>query len=95
MTLEPLGNNVLVEPCQPPEKIGSIIVATAYQQPDNQGIVVAVGPGKMDYAGRMIAPSIKPGDRVVANWIQGQSFNVNGKPMKLLDAEYVLGVIRA
>lgn len=93
MTVEPLGNKVLVEPSKPPEKIGSIIVETAYQQPSNEGTVVAVGPGKLDYMGRMVQANLKPGDRVVANWIQGQDFVVDGRKMKLLDADEILAKV--
>lgn len=91
--LQPLGNHVLIEPIPPPDKVGSglLVAAESYRQPSGHGTVISVGPGRLDYAGRLVPPDLTPGDKVVYSWINGRDVHVDGKVLKLLDAQEILG----
>ena len=69
--IRPLGDRVVVRPLTE-EELGSvsasgiIIPDTAKKEKPEQGVVLAVGPGKWDEDGeKRIAMDVKEGDRVI------------------------------
>lgn len=92
--IEPLGNRVLVEPVALPTMTkGGLHIPEMSRERTGEGRVVAVGPGKMDWQGRMIAPNVAPGDKVMFVWIHGRDVDVGGKPHKILDYDQLEGKI--
>jgi len=92
-TLQPLGNHVLVDPVELPEKsIGGIYVPEQARDRSGEGTVMSVGPGKLDSLGRPVAPQVNPGDRVMYSWIHGRDVKIGSRIYKLLDADELLGV---
>ena len=67
MNLMPLRDNVVIEPQSPEEttESGIVIPDTVDKERPEQGVVVAVGPGKMNDAGERVAMSVKEGDTVL------------------------------
>lgn len=69
--IRPLNDRVIVRPLSPEEQgtmsaSGIIIPETAKKEKPEQGIVIAVGPGKFDEDGEKRIPlDVKEGDRVV------------------------------
>lgn len=65
--IKPLHNNVLIEPLEglTKTKSGIFIPETVDKEKPDQGIVVAVGPGKRDEAGKIIPMSVKKGQKVI------------------------------
>ena len=57
---------------------GIVIPDTAGEKPD-QGEVIAVGPGKRDEAGHLVAMDVKVGDRVLFGKYSGQTVKVDGE----------------
>jgi len=66
LKLKPLGDRVLVEPIEREEVTASGIYVpeTAKERPQ-EGLVVAVGPGRKDDDGDLIPMDVKKGDRVL------------------------------
>ena len=70
--IRPLGDRVVVRPLTEEElgnvsASGIIIPDTAKKEKPEQGIVLAVGPGKWDEDGeKRIAMGVKEGDRVIS-----------------------------
>jgi chaperonin GroES len=66
MKIRPLHDRVIVKRIEEERKSagGIVIPDTAAEKPD-QGEVVAVGKGKQDDAGKLIALDVKPGDKVL------------------------------
>jgi co-chaperonin GroES (HSP10) len=64
MKIRPLHDRVVVKRLENETKTASGIVIpdNAAEKPD-QGEVLAVGPGKRDDSGKLIAPDVKVGDR--------------------------------
>lgn len=64
--LDPLGDRVVVKPSTKEEvtKGGIVIPDTAKEKPQ-EGVVLAVGPGKMTEDGKRIPPDVKVGDIVI------------------------------
>jgi len=66
VNLKPLGDRVVVEPLEEEEitASGIILPETAKEKPQ-KGTVVAVGPGRKDENGKVIAMEVKEGDVVL------------------------------
>jgi chaperonin GroES len=65
-TLKPLGDRVVVKPMPREEmtKSGIYLPDTAKEKPQ-EGEIVAVGPGRMTDEGKLVAMTVKVGDKVL------------------------------
>ncbi len=59
-------------------KGGIIIPDTAKEKPQ-EGKVVAVGKGKMTNAGKLVAPNVKAGDKILFGKYTGSEVRLEGK----------------
>ncbi len=75
----PYGDRVLVKPQAAEEKtsFGIIIPDQAKEKPE-QGVVVAVGEGKIAQDGKVIAMRVKVGDKIMFNKYGYEEIKVNG-----------------
>lgn len=91
--MKPLNDNVLVERIERDSvsKGGIIIPDTAKEKPA-QGIVVAIGPGKRDKAGKHIEIDAKCGEKVLFGKYSGTEVKLNGKEYVILRADDILAV---
>lgn len=63
--IKPLRDRVLIERSKAQTSKGGILLPDSAQEKPKEGIVLAVGPGKMDDEGKMIQMNVKKGDRVL------------------------------
>ncbi len=73
---------------------GIVIPDTATEKPD-QGEVVAVGPGKKDDNGKVIALDVKVGDKVLFGKYAGQTVKIDGNELLVMTESDLMGVIEA
>jgi chaperonin GroES len=94
MKIRPLHDRVIVKRLDNERKTASGIVIpdNAAEKPD-QGEVVAVGPGKKDDNGKLIAMDLKAGDRVLFGKYSGQAVKVEGEELLVMREEDIMGVI--
>jgi len=92
--VKPLGDRVLVEPLEKKElnKGGIIVPDTAKEKP-TEGIVRAVGPGKLDEDGKRIPLEVKEGDRVLITKYGGTEIKLEDKDYQILSSDDVLGLL--
>ncbi|MBZ1356512.1 MAG: co-chaperone GroES [Candidatus Nealsonbacteria bacterium] len=95
MKIKPLLDNVLIEPAEQSEqsKGGIIIPKTTDKERPEQGIVIAVGPGKKDQSGNFVPMSLKEGDKVLFNKYGPTEIKVDDKEYLIAKQEDVLAVI--
>jgi len=94
INLKPLGDRVLVEPVEEKEtKKGGIIIPDTAKEKPTEGIVRALGTGKLDDNGKKVPFEVKVGDRVLVSKYGGTEIKLNDKEYKLLNADDILGVI--
>jgi chaperonin GroES len=55
--------------------------------------VIAVGPGKRDENGRIVAPDVKVGDRVLFGKYSGQTVKVGDEELLVMREEDIMGVL--
>jgi chaperonin GroES len=94
MKIRPLHDRVIVKRLEEERKTASGIVIpdTAAEKPD-QGEVIAVGPGKRNDKGDLIAMDVKVGDRVLFGKYSGQTVKVEGEELLVMREEDIMGVI--
>ncbi|MCD6552469.1 MAG: co-chaperone GroES [Chloroflexi bacterium] len=93
--LKPLGDRVVVEPVEQEEKTASgiILPETAKEKPQ-EGIVIAVGPGRRDEAGERIPMDVKEGDRVLYAKYAGTEVKLGGdKKVLILRENDILAIV--
>ncbi|MAQ59317.1 co-chaperone GroES [bacterium] len=96
--IRPLGDRVVVRPLTE-EELGSvsasgiIIPDTAKKEKPEQGVVLAVGPGKWDEDGeKRIAMDVKEGDRVIFSKYGYDEVKIADKEYFIVGESSVLGV---
>jgi chaperonin GroES len=94
MKLRPLHDRVIVERVENETTTASGIVIpdNAAEKPD-QGIVLAVGPGRKNDKGELIAPNVKTGDRVLFGKYSGQTVKVDGKELLVMKEDDLFAVV--
>lgn len=93
MNVKPLNDRVLVKRVDAEEKTASglYIPETAKDKPQ-EGIVIAVGPGKLDN-GERVPVAVKEGDRVLFAKYGGTEIKVNGEEHMLLREDDIYAVV--
>ncbi|MGC8861139.1 MAG: co-chaperone GroES [Armatimonadota bacterium] len=91
--IKPLGDKVVVEPLEEEEKSpGGIILPDTAKKKPQEGIVVAVGPGKVLDDGSRGEMAVKEGDRVIYAKYAGTEVTVDGKEYVILDQDSIYAI---
>ncbi|MCH4460784.1 co-chaperone GroES [Staphylococcus haemolyticus] len=92
--LKPLGNRVIIERKEQEQTTKSGIVLTdSAKEKSNEGIVVAVGTGRVLDNGEKVAPKVKEGDRVVFQEYAGSEVKRGDETYLILNVEDLLAII--
>ena len=93
-TVTPLGDRVLVKRVAADDKTkGGIILPDTAKEKPREGIVVAVGNGKLQDNGTRQAMSVKKNDRVLFSSYAGSEIKMDGDEMLILGEDEILAVI--
>ena len=94
ITFKPLSDNVLIDygDSNEEEKTKGGIIMTTKQRPQ-QGIAVAVGPGKKTNKGERLPMTVKEGDEVKFAAFAGREIKVDGKEYFLMPETDIQGII--
>lgn len=94
MKIRPLGDRVVVEPQEAEEKTaGGIVLPDSAKEKPLMGKVTAVGKGKTLDNGEVAEMSVKKGDMVAYGTYSGSDITVDGKELKILHEDEILGII--
>jgi chaperonin GroES len=93
MRLRPLHDRILVKRVDPDAEVkaGIIIPDTAKEKPQ-EGIVVAVGNGKIRDNGTRVEMTVKEGDRILFGKYSGNEIKLDGEEYLIMREEDVLAV---
>jgi chaperonin GroES len=93
MKLKPLGDKVVVEVLESEDKsAGGILLPDTAQKKPQEGIVVAVGPGKLLESGSRAEMSVKAKDRVIFSKYGGTEVTIDGKELVILDEDQIFAI---
>jgi chaperonin GroES len=94
MNIRPLRDRIIVERLEEEAKTagGLIIPDTAKEKPQ-QGVVRAVGKGKVTEDGKVLPMDIKVGDKVLFGKYAGSEIKIDGKEYQIMREDDILGVL--
>ena len=89
--LQPLADRLVVKPSQKEEKTkGGIYLPDTAKEKPQEGVVVAVGPGKMTDEGKRIPMDLKVGDKVIYSKYGGSEIKIDDVEMIILRESDIL-----
>jgi chaperonin GroES len=93
MNLRPLHDRILVRRLDPAEQVkGGIIVPDTAKEKPQEGVVVAVGNGKLLENGKRLEMAIKEGDHILFGKYSGTEVKIEGEELLILREDDVLAV---
>jgi chaperonin GroES len=94
MKIRPLQDRVIVKRIAEEEKTkGGIIIPDTAKEKPQEGKVIAVGKGKTNDDGKLIALDVKVGDKILFGKYSGSEIKLNGEEHLIMREEDILGVI--
>ena len=96
MKIRPLNDRILVKRLEGEEKTaGGIIIPDSAKEKPAEGEIVAVGPGKLNDAGKRVDMDIAVGDRVLFSKYGGTEVKLDGEDFLIMREDDILGVVQA
>ena len=94
VAIKPLEDRIVVQPLDAEQTTASglVIPDTAKEKPQ-EGVVLAVGPGRKNDKGELIVPQVKTGDRVLFGKYSGQTVKVDGDELLVMREEDLFAVV--
>lgn len=94
MQIRPLHDRLIVKRLEEEEKTkGGIIIPDSAKEKPIEGIVVAVGEGKVKKDGTKIPMEVKKGDRILFGKYAGTEVKIDGEEHLMMREDEVLAVI--
>jgi chaperonin GroES len=95
MKIQPLADRIMVKVLDAKEvtKGGIVLPDTAKEKPQ-EAEVVEVGKGKTTDDGKVVAPEVKKGDKVLFGKYSGTEITVDGKEYLILKEEDILAIVK-
>jgi chaperonin GroES len=95
MNLRPLHDRVIVKRLDQETKTASgIVIPDAAAEKPDQGEVLAIGAGKRNDKGDLIALDVKVGDRVLFGKYAGQTVKVEGQELLVMREEDIMAIVQ-
>ena len=94
MKFRPLHDRVVVRRIEAQEKTaGGIIIPDTAKEKQQEGEIVAVGPGARDESGKVVALDVKAGDRVLFGKWSGTEVRVDGQDLLIMKESDIMGIV--
>ena len=95
MNVRPLADRILVRRMEEQEmKKGGIIIPDTAKEKPQEGTVVAIGPGRLNEAGKRVALEVKTGDTVLYAKYAGTEVKIEGEDLLILKETDVLAIVK-
>jgi chaperonin GroES len=92
--IRPLHNRLIVKRLEEDQKTaGGIIIPDTAKEKPQQGTVLAVGPGKRDDKGNVVAMTVQKGDRVLFSKYSGNEIKLDGEETLIVSEDDVLAIL--
>ena len=94
MNLKPLGDRVIVKRLEAEEKTkGGIILTDSAKEKPKQGKIIAVGKGRVVDGGKVVAPQVKVGDKVIFSSYAGTEVKFNTEEFLIMREDDIHAII--
>ncbi|MFH1655478.1 MAG: co-chaperone GroES, partial [Candidatus Omnitrophota bacterium] len=93
---KPLGDRILIKQLEAEEKTkGGIVIPDTVKEKPQEGKVIAVGTGKVLESGKIQAPAVKAGDRILYGKYSGTEVSTkDGEEYLIVKEEDILAIIK-
>ena len=94
--IRPLADRVVIKPQEREEKTrgGLFLPDTASKEKPQEGLVVAIGEGRLDDNGKRVAMSVKAGDKVLFAKYAGTEIKLDDVEYLILAEKDILGIVQ-
>lgn len=94
MNVKPLNDRVLVKRTESEEKTASgIYIPDTAKEKQQEGVVIAVGPGRLGDNGERLAMSVSEGDRVLFGKYAGSEVTLGAEEHVLLREDEIFAIV--
>ncbi|MCC6392276.1 MAG: co-chaperone GroES [Bryobacterales bacterium] len=94
MNIRPLYDRIVVKRLEEKEAMqGGIIIPDTAKEKPQEGEVVAVGKGKRQEDGKLVALDVAVGDHILFGKYSGNDIKIDGNEYLIMREDEVLGVI--
>ncbi len=94
MNLKPLADRVVIEHVEQEEKsVGGIFLPDTAKEKPQEGIVRAIGSGRVLDNGTTLAMTVKVGDRVIFSKYSGSEVKIDGIEYLIVSEKDVLAIV--
>ena len=95
MKFKPLGDRILVQRIEAEEEMrGGIVIPDTAKEKPQEGMVVAVGDGRVLDSGDRVEMAVKAGDRVLFGKYGGTETTIDNVEYLILREDDVLGILQ-
>ena len=96
MRIRPLHDRVVVKRMEEERtSAGGIVIPDSATEKPAEGEIIAVGKGKINESGDVLAMDVKVGDKVLFGKYSGTEIKIEGQDVLIMREEDILGVIAA
>jgi chaperonin GroES len=96
VNIRPLGDRVIIQRAEAEEKTaGGILLPESAKDKPKEGVVLAVGEGKLLDDGQRQKMNVKAGDRVLFTSYAGNEVKMHGDEYLIMSESDILGIIQA
>lgn len=93
--LKPLGDRVVIEAVEQAQtSTGGVILPDTVKEKPQEGVVIAVGPGRKTDKGEIIPIELKSGDKVIYSKYSGSEVKLDGKEYLIISEKDVLAIVK-
>ncbi len=95
MKIQPLADRIMVKVLEAKEVTkGGIVLPDSAQEKPQEAEVIAIGKGKVTSEGKVVAPEVKVGDKVMFGKYSGTEIKIDGKEYLILKEEDILAIVK-
>ena len=96
LNLRPLADRVVIESVEEEEQTfagGKLVLPETAKEKPQKGVILAVGPGRLDDDGKRQAMDVKVGDQVLYAKYAGTEVKIEGRKLLILKESDILAVV--
>ena len=94
MKIRPLHDRVVVKRVEEETKTaGGIVLPGSAAEKPSQGVVQAVGPGRVTESGEVRPLDVKAGDKVIFGQYAGSTVKIDGQELLIMAESEIFGVL--
>lgn len=94
LKLRPLGNRVIVKRLEEESTLkGGIILPDSAKKKQETAVVLAIGKGKTNNNGELIAPSVKINDVIFMDKYSGQDVTIDDEEYVIINADDIIAIV--